>query len=92
MVIPLFCGIALLCNFGHNFPDVSVSVWVLWCPILNFGANVLHLHSADMWKTFEGEQVYIMSDIKDNRTLKKIAMVFLIYGKTTKKKKNGQKV
>lgn len=37
------CCVTLLCSvtLGTSFPDVCVSVWVLWCPILNSGANVL---------------------------------------------------
>lgn len=68
------CCVTLLCSvtLGTSFPDVCVSVWVLWCPILNSGANVLHPHSADRLKTCEGEQVNMMSDIKDDYSPREI--------------------
>lgn len=89
----LFCySVTLLCcvTLGTTFPDVCISVWVLWCPILNSGANVLNPHSAARLKTFEGDTK--CQTLKMTRTLRKIAVVFLIYGKTIKKKKKGQKV
>lgn len=55
-------------TLGTTFPDVCVSVWVLWCPILNYGANFLHSHSADRLKTCEGEQVSIMSNTNDDKS------------------------
>lgn len=87
------CCVTLLCSvtLGTSFPDVCVSVWVLWCPILNSGANVLHPHSADRLKTCEGEQVNMMSDIKDDYSPGEICCIFPYLWKNNQKKK-GQKV
>lgn len=90
----LFCySVTLLCSvtLGTTSLIVSVSVWVLWCPILNFGANVLHLHSADRWKTFEGEQVYIMSDTKDNKNPEEKCCGFPYLWKNNNNKKKDKR-
>lgn len=42
--VMLFFSVTL----GTTLPDVCVSVWGLWCPILNSLANILHPLSADM--------------------------------------------
>lgn len=78
-------------TLGTSFPDVCVSAWVLWCPILFSGANVLHHHSADRVRIQEGEQVNICQTLKITRALEKISTLIFIYGKATKKRKERTK-
>lgn len=42
-------------TLGTPIPDVHVSAWVLWCPVLFSGAHILHPHSADRLRIREGE-------------------------------------
>lgn len=78
-------------TLGTSFPDVHVSAWVLWCPILFSGANILHPHSADRVRIQEGEQVNICQTLKMTRALEKISTLIFIYGKATKKSKKRTK-
>lgn len=74
-------------TLGTPFPDVCMSAWVLWCPVLFSTANFLHPHSADRLRIAEGERVHICETLKIGRALQKISMLIFIHGKATKKKK-----